>query len=42
MLADPSSYSDDVLKQYNEVKSKLDQAMLDWEQSEQQLEGLNQ
>ena len=37
-LLDPSSYSDALLEEYNNVKKSLEQAMKDWEESEQKLE----
>ncbi|TXB67238.1 ABC-F family ATP-binding cassette domain-containing protein [Vicingus serpentipes] len=33
-LLDPTLYSDELLVEYNEVKSSLDQAMIDWEESQ--------
>ena len=33
-LLDPKLYSDELLAEYNEVKSNLDQAMADWEESQ--------
>ena len=33
-LLDPKLYSDELLAEYNEVKSNLDQAMIDWEESQ--------
>tara|TARA_R110001592_G_scaffold61993_9_gene189452 strand:- start:3819 stop:5750 length:1932 start_codon:yes stop_codon:yes gene_type:complete len=33
-LLDPKLYSDELLAEYNEVKSNLDQAMVDWEESQ--------
>jgi ATP-binding cassette, subfamily F, member 3 len=33
-LLDPALYSDELLVEYNEVKSSLDQAMVDWEESQ--------
>lgn len=33
-LLDPTLYSDELLAEYNEVKSNLDQAMADWEESQ--------
>jgi len=33
-LIDPTLYSDELLADYNEVKSNLDQAMIDWEKSQ--------
>ena len=40
-LLDPAAYSDELMEAYNLVKKDLDQAMQDWEESEQQLESLN-
>jgi len=40
-LLDPAAYSDELMESYNVVKKELDQAMQDWEDSEQQLEALN-
>jgi ATP-binding cassette subfamily F protein 3 len=40
-LLDPAAYSDDLMDSYNVVKKDLDQAMQDWEDSEQALEALN-
>jgi ATP-binding cassette subfamily F protein 3 len=40
LLADPSSYSDDLLKEYNDVKIDLDEAMKGWEESQSALEKL--
>lgn len=40
-LLDPAAYSDDLMDSYNGVKKDLDQAMKDWEDSEQELEALN-
>jgi ATP-binding cassette subfamily F protein 3 len=33
-LLDPMLYSDELLAEYNDVKSNLDQAMVDWEESQ--------
>lgn len=40
-LLDPTAYSNELMEDYNIVKKELDQAMQDWEDSEQQLEALN-
>ena len=40
-LLDPSAYSEQLMDDYNGVKKDLEQAMKDWEDSEQQLEVLN-
>lgn len=40
-LLDPSAYSEELMESYNAVKKELEQAMQDWEDSEQKLEALN-
>ncbi|MGB0882886.1 MAG: ATP-binding cassette domain-containing protein [Vicingaceae bacterium] len=40
VLMDPSAYTDELMENYNTIKKELDQAMSDWEESEQELERL--
>ena len=39
-LLDPASYSEELVAKYGAIKKELEQAMKDWEDSEQELEGL--
>ena len=39
-LLDPSAYSEELVQKYTSVKQELEQAMKDWEGSEQELEKL--
>jgi len=39
-LLDPTAYTQELMDEYNIVKKELEQAMMDWEESEKQLERL--